>query len=339
MTPLMHPELVNDPFGDPCVFVDFRFQKRAILLDMGELDNLPVRKIVRLTHAFVSHAHMDHFCGFDRVVKTLVGRPKTLWVFGPAGIVDKVEHKLAAYTWNLVDDTSVEFIVQACEFHRDGRLCTARFRITNAFEREDLPARQTTEGVIVDEPGYRVRAVHLDHRIPCLGFAIEEKQHFNIWRNRVTAMGLGIGPWLDDLKQAIRQDDPDDLEITARWRKDGRLHEVIHRLADVRQLVEVTPGQKIAYVTDVGYTPDNVGKIIALAKDSDLLLIESAFLQADAEIAAQKMHLTAHQAGTIARLANVRRLEQFHFSSRYEGQVSKLYQEASAARAGHDPSD
>lgn len=331
MTPLMHPALINEPFCDPGVFVDFLHEKRAMLFDMGDVANLPSRKILRLTHAFVSHTHMDHFCGFDRLVKIMLGRPKQLRITGPEGFIGKVEHKLGGYTWNLFDEGAADFSIVACEYHADGMLHAAQFCFQNAFERKDLTEQEVTDGFIVDETAYAVRAVHLDHRIPCLAFAIEEKQHLNVWRNRVTDMGLGIGPWLQELKQAMRQGARDDTQITAKWRSNGILQEATQSLGDLRQLVKVSPGQKIAYVTDIGFTPDNIEKVILLAADADYLFIETPFLHADAEIAARKMHLTAHQAGMIARRANVRRFEQFHFSSRYEGQADRLYQEASLA--------
>jgi ribonuclease Z len=47
---------------------------------------------------FVSHAHMDHFAGFDRLLRVTLGRDKSIALFGPAGFIDRVEHKLAGYT-------------------------------------------------------------------------------------------------------------------------------------------------------------------------------------------------------------------------------------------------
>jgi len=63
--PSFHPVVVNDPFGDPVVYVDWLFERRALLLDLGRVDTLGARKLGRVTHAFVLHAHMDHFAGFD----------------------------------------------------------------------------------------------------------------------------------------------------------------------------------------------------------------------------------------------------------------------------------
>ena len=42
------------------------------------------------------------------------------------------------------------------------------------------------------------------------------------------------------------------------------------------------------------------------------------FLQDDMETAARKYHLTARQAGTLARQAHVRRMVSFHFSPKYK---------------------
>jgi ribonuclease Z len=324
----MHPTLVNDPFGDPGVFVDFRHEGRAMLFDMGDLANLQARKILRLTHAFVSHTHMDHFCGFDRLVRVMLGRPKQLEIIGPAGFIEKVEHKLGSYTWNLYDESTADFSIKACEYHAEGLLRAAHFRFQNAFQRLDSPPRKVVDDVVLEEAGYLVRAIHLDHRIPCLAFAIEEKQHLNIWRNRVADMGLEVGPWLQDLKKAIRKGAPDNTRIAARQKSKVGPHWTSHSLGELRQLVRVSPGQKVVYVTDIGFTADNVEKVISLAANADYLLIETPFLHEDAEIAAKKKHLTAHQAGLIAGRANVRKFEQFHFSPRYQGQADKLYQEA-----------
>ena len=69
MRPLLHPFLVNGRTGDPALYVETLFEKGAIMFDLGDLSNLPPRKIQRLEHIFVSHAHIDHFFGFDRLLR------------------------------------------------------------------------------------------------------------------------------------------------------------------------------------------------------------------------------------------------------------------------------
>jgi len=58
---------------------------------------------------------------------------------------------------------------------------------------------------------------------------------------------------------------------------------------------------------------------------------EAAFSEKDLPRARQRRHLTAHQAGLLAKEAGAERLVIFHFSPRYHGQLNLLYDEASLA--------
>ena len=77
--------------------------------------------------------------------------------------------------------------------------------------------------------------------------------------------------------------------------------------------------------------PENCRKIIDLVNGADHLFIEAAFLDREEQTARKKHHLTARQAGELARQAGVADLNLFHFSPRYEKDPQALYDELKAA--------
>ena len=131
------PALVNDPFDDPGLYVDLVFERRALLFDLGDLRGLAPRKLLRVSDVFVTHRHMDHFAGFDQLLRLLLGREKTLGVHGPAGIIDAVEHKLRAYTWNLIEGYDGELTIRVKELDAYGRMRSALFAGHSRFERAE----------------------------------------------------------------------------------------------------------------------------------------------------------------------------------------------------------
>ena len=104
MRPSFHPRLINDPFSDPGLFIPCLFERRALLFDLGDLSNLSARDLLKVSHVFVTHTHMDHFIGFDTLLRLLLGRDKEIHIFGPSSFMKKVEAKLSAYTWNLIEN-------------------------------------------------------------------------------------------------------------------------------------------------------------------------------------------------------------------------------------------
>lgn len=330
MTPLFHPMLINEPFGDPGLFVDFLFSRRAMLFDLGTLDHFPSRKLLRTSHVFVSHTHIDHFIGFTHLIRLCLGRDKHLHLFGPPGFVDQVCHCLAAYTWNLVYSYETDFTLTVSEIHPDGSGRRGEFHCLHGFRIENLNDCRFHQFILHEEENLLVRTAHLDHGISSLAFCLEEKRHVNIMKNRLDELGLAVGPWLKELKAAILRGDPDDRLITAPLREgDGTTVHVLGALRE--QVVSVVAGQKVCYVTDTGYTPANAEKIIGLARGADYLFIETAFLQEDAGLAGERNHLTARQAGELALASGACRVIPFHFSPRYTGREQALREELERA--------
>ncbi|HEY6000185.1 MAG TPA: ribonuclease Z, partial [bacterium] len=101
--------------------------------------------------------------------------------------------------------------------------------------------------------------------------------------------------------------------------------------AVAREAVITAPGAVIAYVTDIRRSAANDRRVLELARGADHFFCEAAFLERDADHAARKHHLTARQAGELARLAGARKLTVFHFSPKYEDEEEAVRAEAEAA--------
>jgi ribonuclease Z len=148
--------------------------------------------------------------------------------------------------------------------------------------------------------------------------------------------GLPVGGWLKDVKRYVWEGKPDDFRFTAILFDEHRREEREFVLADLKkQFLTLTRGQKLAYVVDARYDDENEAKIIALAKGADVFYCESPYLDVDAEKARDRYHLTARQAGIMARKAEVRDLVVFHFSPRYTGQGEAIEREALEAFQEH----
>jgi ribonuclease Z len=296
---------------------------------------LPPRKLMRLSHIFVTHAHMDHFAGFDHLLRVVLGRKAHVALFGGPEFVAQVEHKLRAYIWNVVHRYEVELVIDVHEIGVDGRGHRARFSSRRRFEREACASFELPDDVLHDETTFCVRGRFVDHDIACLSYAIEEKAHVNVGKDRVTALGLSTGSWLRTLKQAVLTGAPGETPILVQWRDRHGEHAVTRQVSELSQVIlDIVPGQRIGYVTDLRYTEANLQTLSQLLADVDLLFIESVFLDEDAEHGARKNHLTARQVGEIARRVGAKAIVPFHFSPRYEERSAALIAEVQEAWSG-----
>jgi ribonuclease Z len=331
MAPRFHPRLVNGPFDDPALYVALAHEKRALLFDLGDLSRTAPRDILKLSHCFVSHTHMDHFCGFDHLLRLCLGREKTLHLYGPEGFLDNVEGKLQGYRWNLAHRYRYPFALVASEITPD-RVKTRRYASRDGFRpHADGESSRPFDGVLLREASLQVEARVLDHGIPCLGFCLVEPVHINIDKTALERLSLAAGAWLRTLKQSLYRGDDPDASVAAPSRDDpAKLR--IFRLGELADAItRRSPGQKIGYVTDVAGHPDNCAAIVELTREADHLFIESAFRARDRHLAAAKFHLTTQQAGEIAARAAVKRLTVFHFSPRYSEEGDAMETEAEHA--------
>lgn len=315
MKPSFHTRICNSPFEDPGLFVRILREGRSLMFDLGCASSLSARDILKTSDFFVSHTHVDHFIGFDAVLRVCLRREAPLRFYGPAGFADRVEGRLRSYTWNLTVDYPA--VIEAYE--TDGRSTKkAMFRASTSFARED-GGTMPFEGIIMREGSLTVSTAVVDHQIPCLAFSLKEDFHINIDKAVLGRRGLPVGPWLGAYKKARREGRED-----SRFMIDGR----DYSFRELEGIARVSRGQKISYVVDAVGSEENMRKLVALVQGSDVLYIETYFLDKDRDRARERFHLTAGEAGRIAREAGVGKLEPVHFSPRYKGMPEKLIEEA-----------
>lgn len=243
-----------------------RWDAEGVLFDPGEGTQrqllLAGARASAITRICITHFHGDHCLGLPGILQRLS--------------LDGITHPVSVY------------------FPHQGMAYYERLRHASVFgDRLDVTARPCAPGVVEEAPAFRLVAAALDHRIPALGWRLEEPDGRTLLPDRLSGAGVE-GPLAGSLLR-------DGYVDTAR----GRV-----TLEDVSV---VRHGQVVAFVMDTALCE----AAFELATGADLLVCEATFLEAHAELARAYGHLTAAQAGRLAAEAGVRLLVLTHFSQRY----------------------
>jgi ribonuclease Z len=259
---------------------------------------------------------MDHFFGFDRILRSCHAGDQHINLYGPQGIIRNVWGKFAAYTWNLTENYN--FVLTVYELDKNGRISCGEFRAADAFE----PTLSELERVDIGE-GFSLDYEFFDHSTISLGYRITEPLRLSVDTDKLAVLGYKSGPWIKELKNAALQGANDKL-ITA----STLTGEVAKKAGEFsEELLQAQPVGSITYITDCSPTAENVERAIAFAKQSDLLIIEAMFTETDALHASQKNHLSINLSKKIFLESASRYVRFTHFSSRYETEKKLFFSE------------
>lgn len=156
---------------------------------------------------------------------------------------------------------------------------------------------------------YYIRCFPLDHTKTCVGYTLEELDRpgeFN--PEKALQLGVPVGPLWGQLQKGNNVQNSKGKTV---------------RPEDV--MGAKRSGRKFSFVTDTLYK-NTIAKEV---QGSDLLICEGMFEDELIDQAREKKHMTASQAATIARDANVKRMCMIHYSPRYtDKELPKLLEQA-----------
>ncbi len=322
----LEPTFFAGLLDDPVLLVKVRPMGRSLLFDCGQIHHLAKRVLKRVEAAFISHAHMDHFMGIDFFLRNLLVSPRTYSLFGPPGLADKLEHKLRGYDWNLAEHFWCNLEVN--EVFED-RLCTWFFQGSRRFSRGLKDEKPLLDKVIYRNQYVWVEACLADHRIPVLMFRCHEKPFFSVSEAAIDREGLVRGPWLGELKKRFHQGFTGDRPLVVLRRRNQEVAE--DPLSDVsglyHRLNEPKSTNSFGYVTDIGFTPENLDRLETLFQGVTLLVAECSFLAQEMTRARQSFHLCTQDINRIIDRLRPRFFLPMHLSKTYNDQSHRLYQE------------
>ncbi len=247
--------------------------ERFFLIDCGEATQIQLRKykikFQKITHIFISHLHGDHYFGLMGLLSSmhLLGRTNELHLYCPPELQEIIEIQFKH---------SQTYLKYRIVYH---------------------PHRYIPNELLFEDNKVEVRAIVLNHRIPCCGFLFKEKPLLaNISKETIKEYKIPV-------EQIMAIKTGSDL-----INSDGSI-------IPNKQLVsnQLQP-RSYAYCSDTCYDE----RIIDIIKGSSLLYHEATFMNEMQDRAKETYHSTTIQAATIAQKAQVKQLMIGHYSARYK---------------------
>jgi ribonuclease Z len=179
----------------------------------------------------------------------------------------------------------------------EGVMRTSSMRISYPMRTHRVKEAASSGAVLLEDDDISVRCTLLTHRVPAYAYRVEQKPRagrFDV--AQAQALGIPPGPIYAELKAG--------REVVL---EDGRIINGASLCGPER------PGCSVVYCTDTVFSE----AAVELAQGADLLIHESTFAHAEAEMAFARQHSTSTMAAQTALAAGVKQLMLTHLSPRY----------------------
>jgi ribonuclease Z len=179
----------------------------------------------------------------------------------------------------------------------EGVLHTSSTRIGYPLRSHRVKDAASSGALLLDDDDITVRCTKLIHRVPAYAYRVDQKPRagrFDV--DQARALGIPAGPIYAELKAG--------REVVL---DDGRIINGASLCGPER------PGCSVVYCTDTVFSE----AAVELAQGADLLIHESTFAHAEAEMAFARQHSTSTMAAQTALAAGVKQLMLTHLSPRY----------------------
>lgn len=226
--------------------------------------------------------------GFKRLTRVLLTHGHLDHILGLAGLLSTF------LRWEAIDEFEVYGSRGTLE-----RVKTLLFDVVLRGKQPPMPLRivEIKPGVIFEAEDFTVTAFPVTHRgADSLGYVFEEKARRPFLSEKADALGVPFGPERRELVNGNsvtlpngKRVNPED--VLGDWQK----------------------GSKLVVVGDTG----RIDNLLEVCKDADAVVIESTYMEDEAEMAGQFSHLTASMGAELAQKAGVKKLILTHLSRRY----------------------
>ncbi len=175
---------------------------------------------------------------------------------------------------------------------------------------------QEVNGKFLETKDFYLEAKPMTHGIPCNAYSFVKKGQRRIDSKKLKKSGLPSGPLLQKLKEG---------------------KDIIHngKKYSAKNLTYLQDGKKVCFILDSSINKN----MQSLAKDADILIVESTYDAESDELAREHKHMTAKHAAEVAKKSKAKKLILTHLSERYEknpeqilSQAKKIFKETHLAK-------